>query len=106
MPGYEDYGRFLVERLKPLIDGKYRTLTGPTNTAAMGSSLGGVASSLSRLAVAKGLWESRLSFEHIHVTGAICSTAFPRKQSEKFGFIWTAAGPATTTKQRAACETA
>ena len=27
MPGYEDYGRFLVERLKPLIDGKYRTLT-------------------------------------------------------------------------------
>jgi hypothetical protein len=44
MPGYEDYGRFLVESLKPLIDGKYRTLTGPTNTAVMGSSLGGVVS--------------------------------------------------------------
>lgn len=44
MPGYEDYGRFLVERLKPLIDGKYRTLSGPANTAAMGSSLGGVVS--------------------------------------------------------------
>lgn len=44
MPGYEDYGRFLVEELKPLIDGKYRTLIGPTNTAAMGSSLGGVVS--------------------------------------------------------------
>ena len=44
MPGYEDYGRFLVESLKPLIDGKYRTLTGPANTAAMGSSLGGVVS--------------------------------------------------------------
>jgi enterochelin esterase-like enzyme len=44
MPGYEDYGRFLVERLKPLIDGKYRVLKDPTNTAAMGSSLGGVVS--------------------------------------------------------------
>ena len=44
MPGYEDYGRFLVEKLKPLIDGKHRTLNGPTNTAAMESSLGGVVS--------------------------------------------------------------
>jgi len=43
-PGYEDYGRFLVEKLKPLIDTKYRTLTGPSNTAVMGSSLGGVVS--------------------------------------------------------------
>ncbi len=43
-PGYEDYGRFLVEILKPLIDAKYRTLTGPSNTAVMGSSLGGVVS--------------------------------------------------------------
>jgi predicted alpha/beta superfamily hydrolase len=43
-PGYEDYGRFLVETLKPLIDRKYRTLGGPMNTAAMGSSLGGVVS--------------------------------------------------------------
>jgi len=43
-PGYDDYGRFLVETLKPLIDKKYRTLTGPTNTAVMGSSLGGVVS--------------------------------------------------------------
>ena len=43
-PGYEEYGRFLVETLKPLIDTKYRTLPGPINTAAMGSSLGGVVS--------------------------------------------------------------
>ena len=43
-PGYEEYGRFLVEKLKPLIDAKYRTLTGPANTAVMGSSLGGVVS--------------------------------------------------------------
>jgi predicted alpha/beta superfamily hydrolase len=44
LPGYEDYGRFLVEKLKSLIDAKYRTLTGPSNTAVMGSSLGGVVS--------------------------------------------------------------
>jgi len=43
-PGYEDYGRFLVETLKLLIDAKYRTLTSPANTAVMGSSLGGVVS--------------------------------------------------------------
>ena len=29
LPGYYDYGRFLVETLKPLIDVKYRTLEGP-----------------------------------------------------------------------------
>ncbi len=43
-PGYEDYGRFLVQTLKPLIDEKYRTLPHAANTAAMGSSLGGVVS--------------------------------------------------------------
>jgi predicted alpha/beta superfamily hydrolase len=44
LPGYEDYGRFLVEMLKPLVDAKYRTRTGPMTTAVMGSSLGGVVS--------------------------------------------------------------
>src|SRR6266480_2172096 len=44
LPGYQDYGRFLVETLKPLIDAKYRTLAGPADTAVMGSSLGGVVS--------------------------------------------------------------
>jgi predicted alpha/beta superfamily hydrolase len=44
LPGYEDYGRFLVEKLKPLIDAKYRTKIDAANTAAMGSSLGGVVS--------------------------------------------------------------
>ena len=44
LPGYYDYGRFLVETLKPFIDGKYRTLEGLRSTAVMGSSLGGVVS--------------------------------------------------------------
>lgn len=43
-PGYEEYGRFLVEELKPWIDTRYRTLAGPEHTAVMGSSLGGVVS--------------------------------------------------------------
>jgi len=38
------YGRLLVEELKPLIDGSYRTLTEAENTGLGGSSLGGLIS--------------------------------------------------------------
>ncbi len=43
-PGYENYGRSLVEELKPWIDSNLRTLSGPRHTFVMGSSLGGVVS--------------------------------------------------------------
>jgi predicted alpha/beta superfamily hydrolase len=43
-PGYERYGRFIVEELKPFVDGTFRTLPTKANTAVMGSSLGGVVS--------------------------------------------------------------
>lgn len=43
-PGYEAYGRFLVEDLKPAIDNEFRVAHGADRTAIMGSSLGGVAS--------------------------------------------------------------
>jgi predicted alpha/beta superfamily hydrolase len=43
-PGYERYGHFLVEELKPKIDSELRTLPSPLHTAVMGSSLGGVVS--------------------------------------------------------------
>ncbi len=36
------YGKFLVEELKPFIDGEYRTLGDPANTGLGGSSLGGL----------------------------------------------------------------
>jgi predicted alpha/beta superfamily hydrolase len=39
-----DYGRMLIEELKPMIDAKYRTLPDPENTAVGGSSLGGLVS--------------------------------------------------------------
>jgi predicted alpha/beta superfamily hydrolase len=43
-PGYERYGRLVVERVKPMIDARLRTLADAPNTAVMGSSLGGVVS--------------------------------------------------------------
>lgn len=43
-PGYEAYGRSVVEEVKPYIDAKFRTRPGPQNTGVMGSSLGGVVS--------------------------------------------------------------
>lgn len=43
-PGYESYGRFLVHHVKPLVDARCRTLSGPQDTGVMGSSLGGVVS--------------------------------------------------------------
>ena len=43
-PGYEAYGRFLVQALKPAIDASFRTRPEAAATAVMGSSLGGVAS--------------------------------------------------------------
>jgi len=38
-----DYGRMIIEELKPIIDAKYRTLPDGPNTALGGSSLGGLA---------------------------------------------------------------
>lgn len=43
-PGYEDYGRYLVEEVKPWVDVTYRTRPEPESTVVMGSSLGGVVS--------------------------------------------------------------
>ena len=38
-----DYGKFLIEELKPFIDETYRTRPGPLDTGLCGSSFGGVA---------------------------------------------------------------
>jgi len=43
-PAGRSYAKFVVERLKPLIDSTYRTKPSPENTAVMGSSLGGLVS--------------------------------------------------------------
>lgn len=44
------HGRFLIHELKPFIDARYRTLSGPDYTGLGGSSLGGLAT------IALGLW--------------------------------------------------
>jgi predicted alpha/beta superfamily hydrolase len=43
-PGYEAYGRSLVEEIKPSVDANFRTLPERQETGVMGSSLGGVVS--------------------------------------------------------------
>jgi len=43
-PGYANYGRSVVEEVKPYIDSQFRTRPGPQTTGVMGSSLGGVVS--------------------------------------------------------------
>lgn len=40
----DDYLKFLTQELKPFIDKKYRTFTGPEDTSIMGSSMGGLIS--------------------------------------------------------------
>ena len=40
----DDYGRMLVEEVKPMIDSRYRTIADAANTAIGGSSLGGLVS--------------------------------------------------------------
>ena len=42
--GAPDYARFLIDELMPRVDAEFRTLTGPENTAVMGSSMGGLLS--------------------------------------------------------------
>lgn len=42
--GAPEYARFLIEELMPRVNAEYRTLTGPENTAHMGSSMGGLLS--------------------------------------------------------------
>ena len=42
--GAPAYARFLIEELMPRVNAEFRTLTGPANTAVMGSSMGGLLS--------------------------------------------------------------
>src|SRR5215468_10953182 len=43
-PGYEAYGRSVVEEVKPYVDAHFRTRKEPRFTGVLGSSLGGVVS--------------------------------------------------------------
>ncbi len=41
---FDAYSRFLIDELKPSIDHEFKTLTGPKDTAVLGSSMGGLCS--------------------------------------------------------------
>lgn len=62
----DDYLKFLTNELKPFIDEKYRTLTGPQDTSIMGSSMGGL---ISLYAISE--------YPDIYGTAANVSTHFP-----------------------------
>ena len=47
----DDYGRMIIEELKPLIDREYRTRTGAADTGVAGSSLGGLVSLVDSLMI-------------------------------------------------------
>ena len=70
---YQRYARFLVEELKPWVDQHFRTRIGPSDTAIIGSSMGGLAS-------------LALAWEHPDVFGGVgcLSGAF---QVEKTNFL-------------------
>jgi len=71
-----DYGRMLIEELKPIVDAQFRTLPDPSNTALGGSSLGGLATlhlglkhpdSFGGLAVMSPSvwWDNRIIFDDV-----------------------------------------
>ena len=78
---FDRYAAFLVSELKPMIDREFRTLKTPASTAAIGSSLGGIAS----LALA---WAHPKTFGG----GASLSGSF---QIEKRAFLEKVLRPAT-----------
>jgi predicted alpha/beta superfamily hydrolase len=76
-PGWSAYADDLVLRLKPAIDGRFRTLEGPATTAVMGSSLGGLVSLY-------------LAWEHPDVFGAAaCLSSTFWKAPEWVERLWT-----------------
>jgi predicted alpha/beta superfamily hydrolase len=71
------YGRFLVEELKPFVDGHYRTAAGRENTGLGGSSLGGLIAlytglrypgEFGKLAVMSpsGWWDRKMIVRYVH----------------------------------------
>jgi predicted alpha/beta superfamily hydrolase len=70
------YGSFLINELKPFIDARYRTLTGPEYTGLGGSSLGGLAT------MVLGLW-----FPHVFRRLAVMSPSIWWDESALFKMV-------------------
>ena len=90
----DDYGRMLVEELKPFIDATYRTAPDAANTAMGGSSLGGFLTLTHRAAVPRppsGSWP-RCRRRFGGTTGTFCvRSTLPRRHPARQR-IWLDAG--------------
>jgi enterochelin esterase-like enzyme len=82
--GAPAYARFLLEELMPRVNSEFRTLTGPENTSAMGSSMG-------------GLLSFYLVKEHPEAFGACgcVSTHFPLSEESAANYLGTGGGDHT-----------
>jgi enterochelin esterase-like enzyme len=69
------YLQFIIKTVKPLIDEKYRTRSGPQDTALMGSSMGGAIS-----------FQGALLMPEVFGSAACLSTAFLFKDSHDKGY--------------------
>jgi predicted alpha/beta superfamily hydrolase len=82
----DKYIQFIVNTLKPYIDGKYRTMTDNENTGIMGSSMGGLISMYAGIAypevfgktgaLSSAFWFSQESFKQVSDTGVKSSGYF------------------------------
>ena len=70
------YAKFLIDELKPFIDGHYRTITNNQNTALIGSSMGGLIS-----------FQLFFSFPEIFGKAACLSNSFWADDGRVFDFI-------------------
>ncbi len=70
----EAYQKFIVTKLKPMIDAEYRTLSDRGNTGVMGSSMGGLASFLL-------VW----NYPEVFSMAGCLSPAFPEETIEEVG---------------------
>ena len=72
-----DYSRFLIEELMPRVNAEFRTLTGPENTAVMGSSMGGLLSFYLVTRHPKAFGACGCVSTHFPLSQAVATRSFP-----------------------------
>jgi len=81
-PGYEDYGRFLVEVLKPLVDKKISHARGPSEYRGHGFIARRGRFILSGMAMAEGVRQYCLPFQYFYLPGQSVGTRFHRAKAK------------------------
>lgn len=81
--GAPDYARFLIEELMPKVNAEFRTLTGPANTAHMGSSMGGLLSFYLATKHPEVFGACGCVSTHVPLSEALAARYFPMREGEK-----------------------